>query len=252
VAEAAAALAAAGRVATMPLLLRRHPRALLPSALDVLSAIPETLDPKQYAQLIKQVAAEQAPPPLGRAPDWVESAATAAELRSAGQYALLLATEPMCALAGWRPPTRRQLARWACERAQQLDAATGGAGCWRAAGCPLASCRLPMQKPAPHSLPASIGLHPLSGSQIASPRRCRCSCPAPPAGQLPFALSLLDAAHVALHHGEASVSRLLGTAQELLSLLKLGEQLQPQPRCLAAARGSTACVWLKACSESLL
>ena len=56
-AEAAKSLAAAGRLAALPLLLQRHPRALLPAALDVLSAIPETVDPKQYAPLLQQVTA---------------------------------------------------------------------------------------------------------------------------------------------------------------------------------------------------
>lgn len=196
VAEAASALATAGRLQALPMLLARHPWALLPSMLDVMSAVPETVDAKELAPLLRQasaadgqeaapsgrgwrteggraalhcvaagasvaaqlahqcfggatarpprclrcmqVASLRQPPPLPREPDWVESAATAAALREAGHYALLLATEPMCAasqagrgggsgagLPGWRPPTERQLAAWVCERAQQLDAATG-------------------------------------------------------------------------------------------------------------------------------
>ena len=72
------------------------------------------------------MAALRQPPPLPRAPDWAASAAVAAALREEGRYALLLATEPMAqASSGWRPPTPRQLAAWACERAQQLDATAG-------------------------------------------------------------------------------------------------------------------------------
>ena len=196
VAEAAAAAAAAGRLGALPVLLARHPRALLPSMLDVLGAVPETLEAKQSAPLLRevgwvggreaatlgisrragvmvspegtrleswacsslnsnrrccrldalklpcqpdmrlshpsvhtpQVAALREAPPLPCQPDWVESGATAAELRAAGEYALLLGTEPMCAAGGgggWHPPTQRQLARWVCERAQQVDASTG-------------------------------------------------------------------------------------------------------------------------------
>ncbi|KAL4457607.1 hypothetical protein ABPG75_012472 [Micractinium tetrahymenae] len=183
-AEAAGALAAAGRLPAVLVLLARHPRALLPSILDVLSAVPETVDAKQLAPLLRQVASLRKPSPLPREPDWVESAATAAELREAGQYALLLATEPMCAAsgagrgsssggssggtsggaAGWHPPTERQLAAWVCERAQQLDATTG---------------------------------------------------------QLPNALALLEAGGATLHYGQPSISALLVLGQELLSLIKL-------------------------------
>lgn len=55
VAEAASALARAGRLAALPLLLQRHPHALLPSLLDVLACIPETVDAKQYAPLLRRV-----------------------------------------------------------------------------------------------------------------------------------------------------------------------------------------------------
>ena len=46
--------------------------------------------------------------------------------------------------------------------------------------------------------------------------------PRPPAGQLPNAVALLEAAQAALHYGEQSISTLLAAAQELLSLVKLG------------------------------
>ena len=215
VAEAALALAAAGRLGALPVLLQRHPRALLPSVLDALSAIPETAEVKQYAPLLRQVGVKRCavmgpacpqqeqqlwgstrkfgwprlplprpchalpvcppvqivalrqPLALERSVDWVESEAVAAELREEGEYALLLATEPMCAIStGWRPPTGRQLAQWVCQRAQQLDAATG---------------------------------------------------------QLPNAAALLEAGQAALHYGQPSVSALLGTAHEVLSLVKLGK-----------------------------
>ena len=55
-AEAATALAAAGRVKGLEVLLARHPRALLPSVLDMLGAVPETTDPKHYAPLLRQVS----------------------------------------------------------------------------------------------------------------------------------------------------------------------------------------------------
>lgn len=76
IAEAAAALASAGRLAALPLLLQRHPRALLPSVLEVLTAIPETLDPKQYAPLLRQVGSHS---PLHRdqEPHWCPAAPAA-------------------------------------------------------------------------------------------------------------------------------------------------------------------------------
>lgn len=76
-----------------------------------------------------QVLALRQPPLPPRAADWAESAATVAELKEAGCYALLLATEPIAeASCGWRPPTQRQVAAWVCQRAQRIDAATGAPG----------------------------------------------------------------------------------------------------------------------------
>lgn len=73
-----------------------------------------------------QVLVLRQPPPLPRPADWVETAAIAASLKEAGEFALLLATEPMAeASSGWRPPTQRQVAAWVCQRAQRMDSATG-------------------------------------------------------------------------------------------------------------------------------
>lgn len=162
-ADAAAALARAGRLAALPLLLQRHPRALLPSLLDALACVPETEDVKHYAPLLRQVAALRQAPPLQRAPDWAETAPIAAGLREQGRYALLLATEPMAEVSGgWSPPTQRQLAAWACERAQRLDAATGGwRGCGGAASSGVGACR------------------PLSVLTAVVPRALQASCPTP-------------------------------------------------------------------------
>lgn len=57
-------------------------------------------------------------------------------------------------------------------------------------------------------------------------QRADCGCPPRPAGQLPNAIALLEAAQAALHYGEPAVGALLAAAQELLSLLKLGEELR--------------------------
>ena len=82
--------------------------------------------PSNFRSAPPQVLALRQPPPLPRRADWQESAAPAAELKEAGQFALLLATEPMAeASSGWRPPTQRQVAAWVCQRAQRIDAATG-------------------------------------------------------------------------------------------------------------------------------
>lgn len=161
VGEAASALASAARLAALGTLLQRHPRALAASVLDALACIPETLDPKQCAPLLRQVVAlqEGATPPLSRAADATESALMASALRASGQYALLLATEPMCeASSGWHPPTQRQLAAWACERAQQLDAATGAS----LGGSSSEGSRVALQagSQVPARLPCSRPLHP--------------------------------------------------------------------------------------------
>jgi hypothetical protein len=131
-----------------------------------------------------QIVALRQPPPLERSVDWVESETAAAELQQEGEYALLLATEPMCAAStGWRPPTERQLAQWVCQRAQQLDAA---------------------------------------------------------AGQLPNAAALLEAGQAALHYGQPSIAALLGTAQELLSLAKLGKVVANSHSSMASQQSAAA------------
>jgi hypothetical protein len=50
--KAAAALAAAGNVAALQVLLQRHKSTLGPRLLQLLSALPESLDPRMYAALI--------------------------------------------------------------------------------------------------------------------------------------------------------------------------------------------------------
>jgi hypothetical protein len=47
-------------------------------------------------------------------------------------------------------------------------------------------------------------------------------CADPNAGQLPYAVALLEACQAALHFGEAGIASLLASAQQLLSLVKLG------------------------------
>lgn len=100
--KAAAALAAAGNVAGLAVLLQRHKSTLAPRLLQLLSALPESLDPRMYAALIPRAspaaaaaaaagpaAAAAAPPrvtrPVGvgkthgalpRKVDWVESEET--------------------------------------------------------------------------------------------------------------------------------------------------------------------------------
>lgn len=64
---------------------------------------------------------------------------------------------------------------------------------------------------------------------------CCCPCRATATGLLPNAITLLEAAQSALHYSEPGVGALLAAAQELLSLIKLGERL-----CEAAARSFKA------------
>lgn len=58
--KAAAALAAAGNVAGLAILLQRHKSTLAPRLLQLLSALPESLDPRMYAALIPRASANTA------------------------------------------------------------------------------------------------------------------------------------------------------------------------------------------------
>lgn len=53
---AAAAFAQVGDVAGLGILLARHPYTLMPNLLEILSSLPETMEPKQYASLLPQVS----------------------------------------------------------------------------------------------------------------------------------------------------------------------------------------------------
>ena len=54
-----------------------------------------------------------AEPTLRREPDWVESERVCLELREAGQYGALIATEHMARLfVGWHPPSSHQVRAW--------------------------------------------------------------------------------------------------------------------------------------------
>jgi len=55
--KAAAAFAAAGNVAGLAVLLQRHKSTLAPRLLQLLSALPESLDPRIYASLVPRVSA---------------------------------------------------------------------------------------------------------------------------------------------------------------------------------------------------
>lgn len=107
--KAAAALAAAGNVAGLTVLLQRHKSTLAPRLLQLLSALPESLDPRMFAALIPRassgaaaaaaagpaahaVAAPRVTKPVGvgnmhakglRKVDWVESEETYSFLAAA-------------------------------------------------------------------------------------------------------------------------------------------------------------------------
>lgn len=62
-----------------------------------------------------------------------------------------------------------------------------------------------------------------------STHRCFLLCPVvASAGQLSYAITLLEAGQAALHFGELGISSLLGLAHDLLALIKLGELLLSQ------------------------
>jgi len=54
--EAARQYAAAGDVPSLVTLVQRHPAALGPGVMGVLEALPESMDPRLYAQLLPRVS----------------------------------------------------------------------------------------------------------------------------------------------------------------------------------------------------
>lgn len=162
--HAAAAFAATCSVHALQVLLQRHPHALGHHLLQLLSALPETLDPRQYSALLPR-GTDASPAAINttavtRRPDWVECMAVKRQLEDQlnsiysgavplGAHdddngdvggsgvlhladireecnMLLQATEQMIKLEGGSiwPPVNA-LAAWHAERALQIDSVAG-------------------------------------------------------------------------------------------------------------------------------
>ncbi|GAX79632.1 hypothetical protein CEUSTIGMA_g7073.t1 [Chlamydomonas eustigma] len=129
--EAALQYAAAGDVSALALMLQHHPVVLGAALLGVLDALPETLDPRLYAQLLPKVDGLPSLNPLHvgiRAADWVESYEVAIQLQEDNVLGLISATDNMLYAAQGGviyTPTEEQVCVWYCKRALALDAISG-------------------------------------------------------------------------------------------------------------------------------
>ncbi|CAA2974675.1 MAG2-interacting 2 [Olea europaea subsp. europaea] len=125
--EAALALAGAGKIGALNLLFKRHPYSLIPSMLEVLAAIPETIPVQTYRQLLPGTSAPSSI--ILREEDWVECDKTAMFIqklpKNHGSW-IQIRTEPIvlkCMEFHW--PSTSELSSWYKGRARDIDTLSG-------------------------------------------------------------------------------------------------------------------------------
>lgn len=125
--EVAMGLSKAGNILALSVLLQCHRCALMPTVLEVLSALPETIKAKDLKPLLDRVVyMVHSPPEDDKEWDEVETEDTCRLLRQEGHHDLLLGTEHLARLNyGWMPPSLSQISDWVFARAIEIDARTG-------------------------------------------------------------------------------------------------------------------------------
>jgi len=249
--SAATALAATGNVAALAVLLQRHPAALGPHLLRVLSALPETLDPRTYSSLLPRADSG--------APSGVSIPGPSSALAPAAAAAVPGGPPPQPTGSGGRCTDWVELP----EAWRELAAVSGGvgAGVGRAGSSglqPAGSTDVALQEEAASLLHATEDLERASLAAGAAAAAAAAGAPPPPnggslwpaaagvgawyaqraveidaaAGQLPHALALVD---LALQRGaQPDTSITVGGGSSSSSSVTLG-QLQVLGRVLASA-----------------
>ncbi|KAG1678031.1 hypothetical protein FOA52_000827 [Chlamydomonas sp. UWO 241] len=128
--EAAVQYAASGDVSSLTVLLQHHPVVLAPHLLELLDALPESLDPRLYASLLPKAdgACGVSPRQSPRPPDWVEGEDTVTQLLENEYTVLLSSTEHvLLTYQGGVPslPSPDAVSEWYASRALLLDGAAG-------------------------------------------------------------------------------------------------------------------------------
>ncbi|CAA0814472.1 MAG2-interacting protein 2, partial [Striga hermonthica] len=122
--KAALVLAESGKIGALNLLFKRHPYSLIPSMLEVLAAIPETIPVQSYGQLLPAISAPSSI--VLRDEDWVECETTVIFLKNLDHVgSIQYMTEPVMKHMALQWPSVSELSTWYKKRAREIDTLSG-------------------------------------------------------------------------------------------------------------------------------
>ncbi|KAL9163068.1 hypothetical protein ABFS82_06G017900 [Erythranthe guttata] len=126
ISKAALVLAESGKIGALNLLFKRHPYSLIPSMLDVLAAIPETIPVQSYGQLLPAISSPSSI--VLRDEDWVESEKMVMLINNlhGNESSIQLMTEPIIMKhIAFQWPSVSELSTWYKKRARDIDTLSG-------------------------------------------------------------------------------------------------------------------------------
>ncbi|KAL0299713.1 UNVERIFIED_CONTAM: MAG2-interacting protein 2, partial [Sesamum radiatum] len=127
VSKAAMLLAESGKIGALNLLFKRHPYSLIPSMLEVLAAIPETIPVQSYGQLLPAISAPSNI--VLRDEDWVECDKMVKFIKDVHQNHesnIQFMTEPIIMKhMAFQWPSVSELSSWYKKRARDIDTLSG-------------------------------------------------------------------------------------------------------------------------------
>ncbi|KAI3457970.1 hypothetical protein Pfo_014633 [Paulownia fortunei] len=127
ISKAALVLAESGKIGALNLLFKRHPYSLIPSMLEVLAAIPETIPVQSYGQLLPAISAPSSI--VLRDEDWVECEKMVMvinNLHGNHESGIQFMTEPIVMKhMAFQWPSISELSSWYKKRARDIDTLSG-------------------------------------------------------------------------------------------------------------------------------
>ncbi|XP_073123182.1 MAG2-interacting protein 2 [Henckelia pumila] len=126
ISKVALVLAESGKIGALNLLFKRHPYSLIPSTLEVLAAIPETIPIQSYAQLLPGISAPSTI--VLRDEDWVECEKMVSFINSSHSKheTIQIMTEPiLMKYTAFQWPSIAELSSWYKKRAREIDELSG-------------------------------------------------------------------------------------------------------------------------------
>ncbi|KZV17213.1 hypothetical protein F511_04014 [Dorcoceras hygrometricum] len=126
ISKVALLLAESGKIGALNLLFKRHPYSLIPSTLEVLAAIPETIPIQSYAQLLPGIT-----PPSTialRDEDWIECEKMVSfiNISHSNPETIQIITEPILKkYSTFQWPPISELSSWYKKRAREIDEFSG-------------------------------------------------------------------------------------------------------------------------------